>query len=94
MEEILFAPLSKDKLVNEIAARVVELLKQDVVPKTKEEDQEFLTREEVAKMCKVKSLSTLWCWQRQNLLKPSSKAGRKPLYLKKDVINFLRGRSK
>ena len=52
----------------------------------------YLSREEVAAMCKIKSLSTLWAWKEKNLLVPTSRAGRKPLYLKKDVLAFLEGK--
>lgn len=52
-------------------------------------DVEYLTREEVASLCKVKSLSTLWSWRKKKLLIPTSKAGRKPLYLKSEVLAFL-----
>jgi hypothetical protein len=51
--------------------------------------KEHLTRQEVAKMCGVKSMSTLWDWNRKGLLKHYYKAGRKPLYKYEDVIEFL-----
>lgn len=52
----------------------------------------FLNREEVAELCKVKSMTTLWSWKRQGLLVPTHRAGRKPLYLRKDVLNFLKAK--
>ena len=56
------------------------------------EVDEYLTRQETAKLCKINSLSTLWNWKQQKKLIPQQKAGRKPLYLRKDVINFLNGK--
>lgn len=52
-------------------------------------EEYYLTREEVISLCKIKSLSTLWAWKKNGLLVPKYKAGRKPLYLKSDVVDFL-----
>ena len=59
----------------------------EIDPKTKSHNQKenLLDRKEVANLCKVKSLSTLHYWNKQGLLKPTHKAGRKPLYRYEDV---------
>ncbi|WP_417443625.1 helix-turn-helix domain-containing protein [Joostella sp.] len=57
-----------------------------------EEKEEFLTREETAKLCRVKSLTTLWYWCKKGILVPALRSGRKPLYRKSDVINYLEGK--
>ena len=54
--------------------------------------KEFLTRKEVAELCKVKSLSTLWYWKQKGILVPTANAGRKPLYKHSDVIDFLKNK--
>lgn len=64
-----------------------------LISNIKPKQKEFLTRRETADLCNVKSLSTLWNWEKQGLLIPKMKAGRKPLYLRQDVINFLNTKS-
>ena len=59
----------------------------------KPNQKEFLTRQEVAKMCNVKSLATLWNWEQQEKLIPSMYAGKKPLYKREDVVNYLKRKS-
>ena len=51
--------------------------------------KEYLTRQEVAKTCRVRSMNTLWVWNKKGILKPGFRAGRKPLYKYEDVIEFL-----
>ncbi len=52
--------------------------------------KEFLTIQEVAEICNVKSQSTLWNWKQKGKLVPTMKAGKKPLYKRQDVIDFLK----
>lgn len=59
----------------------------------KPNQKEFLTRQEVAKMCNIKSLATLWNWEQKGKLVPTLNAGKKPLYKREDVINFLKNKS-
>lgn len=54
----------------------------------------YLTKKEVMEFCGVTSPSTLWNWKEQGLLVPRARAGRKPLYLREDVLNFLTGNNK
>lgn len=54
----------------------------------------YLTKKEVMELCGIKSKTTLWNWKEKGLLVPRAKAGRKPLYLRSDVIDFLNGTNK
>ena len=74
------------KLLNKLneALRVAQSSKDNNAP-----EKEYLTRQEVVKMCGVRSLSTLWDWNRKGLLEPCASAGRKPLYKYEDVQRFL-----
>ena len=83
-----FTGYTPEELSVLIAERIKEHL-QIENPEIEAKDNKYLTREEVAALCKVKSLSTLWNWKKNGLLLPKAKAGRKPLYLKSEVINFL-----
>lgn len=80
-------------LSQEIALQVIEAVLKELSTaqgnSSSKSEKEYLTREEVASLCKIKSLSTLWSWRKNELLVPTSKAGRKPLYLKSDVLQFL-----
>lgn len=90
MYKVLFTDLSLDELSTAISEKLLAKLSKQVFSTSfKEEKKEFLTANEVAEMCKVKSLSTLWQWRNQGLLIPTARAGRKPLYKYDDVVNFL-----
>jgi len=95
MKDTVFTGISKEELSNFIAAKVIEGIKTFTFLSEQPvnvNSPDLLTAKEVAKICKVKSLSTLWYWRKQGLLVPTSRAGRKPLYKHQDVINFLEGR--
>lgn len=85
MRQIILNTISAEELTDLIAKKISEYLNTE----SSQQDDEFLTREETAKLCKVKSLSTLWFWRKKGILVPHCKAGRKPLYKKQEVINFL-----
>lgn len=92
MKETVFTSIPKEELTNSIANKVLEVIRNwSEAEKSSKNPIQLLTREEVAKLCKVKSLSTLWHWKKQGLLAPTSRAGRKPLYKYEDVIEFLEG---
>ncbi len=55
----------------------------------KENNKPYLTREETAKMCGVRSLTTLHNWKIKGILVPTGKAGRKPLYKRQDVVDYI-----
>lgn len=57
---------------------------------SEEFDDKYLTRDDVLRLCHIKSYSTLWSWKKNGLLIPIAKAGRKVLYSKKDVVEFLK----
>lgn len=52
----------------------------------------YLTSKETMDLCGITSPSTLWNWRTKGMLIPEGRAGRKPLYLRQDVINFLKGK--
>jgi predicted DNA-binding transcriptional regulator AlpA len=87
MEKITIYQLDLDELSNAVAKKVLERINQSIFHS--QEEEKYLSRKEVASLCNVKSLSTLWSWNKKGLLVPKSKAGRKPLYRKSDVIQFL-----
>lgn len=94
MNNTVFTGISKEELSDSIAAKVLEGIKSlSILEEHHKKYPDFLTTKEVADICKVKSLSTLWYWRQQNLLVPTSRAGRKPLYRYEDVIEFLQKRN-
>lgn len=81
--EALFEVIAeKDSIININSIKAI-------ANNVEKEIAEYLTREETANLCKVKSLTTLWNWEKQGLLVPHCNAGRKPLYLREDVNKFL-----
>lgn len=76
----------------------IELLKEQItnlerkVNNLRPPEKLYLTIEETMELCRIKSPSTLWNWKQQGLLVPKARAGRTPLYLREDVLNFLNGK--
>ena len=60
-------------------------------PSTSALGAEYLTREETAVMLNV-SLPTLWRWNRTGLLSNYKDGEAKVVYLKDEVLNFIKGR--
>ncbi|WP_075341182.1 DNA-binding protein [Tenacibaculum agarivorans] len=90
MEKVILSTLSVEELTETLTQKIFALIKSEVKSnpiKTKE--KEILTREETAKLCNIKSLTTLWNWEQDGRLIPAMRAGKKPLYLRQDVLNFL-----
>ncbi|MDB0602200.1 helix-turn-helix domain-containing protein [Tenacibaculum maritimum] len=94
MNKIILSSINKEELVQMLTGAIEEILQN----KKEKEDQRivvskklgnYLTIKEVLEICKVKSKSTLWNWQQKGKLIPKKKSGRKPLYLKQDVEDFL-----
>jgi len=52
-------------------------------------EKKFLTRKETMELCRITSPTSLFNWKQAGKLVPKAKAGRKPLYLRQDVIDFL-----
>ncbi|WP_421808753.1 helix-turn-helix transcriptional regulator [Flagellimonas sp.] len=93
MDKVVLSTFSIDELTEKISQRILAQIKENESKDSKGfEGNEFLTREEVAEMCGVKALSTLWNWSKQGTLIPRARAGRKPLYKYQDVIDFLNGK--
>ena len=91
MKGAFLTGISTEELAEKVARKVLDKIwKKSKANSSKKPD--FLTAQETANLCKIKSLSTLWNWKRQGLLVPTSRAGRKPLYKYEDVIAFLEGR--
>lgn len=94
MKDTVFTGITKEELSSFIAAKVLEGIKSlELQKEGSGSSPDLLTSKEVAEICKVKSMSTLWYWRKQGLLVPTSRAGRKPLYKHQDVIKFLEGRN-
>ena len=90
MNKLVLTQVTVDELIEAITEQLLTKLKEHgFSPSSNEESKEFLTANEVAEMCKVKSLSTIWHWRKQGLLIPELRAGRKPLYKYDDVVSFL-----
>lgn len=94
MSKLILSEYSLDEIVNAIKKVIDEsnLAFQYIPEIQNNQEAVFLTRKETAELCRVNSMSTLWNWKQKGLLIPSSKAGIKPLYLKTDVLNFLKRR--
>lgn len=96
MNDIILSSINKDELVQLFISA-----HKAIIQKEKENEKEsikvdnslgeYLTNNEVLKLCKVKSNSTLLSWRRKGFLVPAKRAGRKPLFLRKDVEDFLNG---
>ena len=94
MNQIILSSIGKDELV-QLFTGVVE----DILQKNSEKEQRklvineelgnYLTIKEVLKICKIQSATTLWNWRKKGKLIPKKKSGKKPLYLRQDVENFL-----
>jgi len=90
MDRVVLSQITVEELTNGIASRLfAQLQEQGLSTTLQKEKKEFLTAQEVAEMCNVKALSTLWNWRKQGLLIPEAQAGRKPLYKYDDVVDFL-----
>lgn len=90
MEKVILSQISVEELTNIITEKLlIHLRNKGFGTSAIEEKKEFLTAKEVADICEVKALSTLWNWRKQGMLIPAARAGRKPLYKYDDVVNFL-----
>ena len=90
MNKLVLTQVTIDELTAAITEQLLTKLKEfGFSASSNEEIKEYLTADEVAEICKVKSLSTLWHWRKQGLLIPEARAGRKPLYKYDDVVSFL-----
>ena len=74
---------------NRAASKVEESICNDVRPSVCDEER-FLTREEVAKLLHV-DYSTLWRWNKLNILCPNKVGPRRVMYKYSDVLKKLNG---
>lgn len=90
MNKLILSQISVEELAEIMKQKLNEALREAQSSKdSKEPNKKYLTRQEVAKMCRVKSLTTLWDWDKKGILKPSLRSGRRPLYKYEDVQRFL-----
>ncbi|QQY81860.1 helix-turn-helix domain-containing protein [Tamlana sp. s12] len=99
MEQVVLTSIDLNELVQLLTKNIEDIIlnKKEVVINqvvNTEQKSEYLTRKEVAEICKVTSLTTLWNWEQKGKLVPKRKAGKKPLYLRQDVENFLKGNNR
>jgi len=99
MKQIFLTSIGKDELVQIFTVVIEDAIKRHNKTEQekvviKEELGDNLTRKEVLALCKIKSLATLWNWKQKGKLVPKKKAGKKPLYLRQDVEDFLKGINK
>lgn len=96
MKQVVLASIDLNELVQLLTNNIEDIIlnKKEVVIKqvvNAQQKSEYLTRKEVAEICKVSSLTTLWNWEQKEKLVPKRKAGKTPLYLREDVEAFLQG---
>lgn len=96
MKQVILTSIQVDELVQLLSIKIVEAIKdkkelESVKTVYIERKPDYLTRKETAELCKVSSPTTLWNWEQQGKLVPKRKSGKKPLYLRKDVEEFLKG---
>ena len=97
MDKIILTSISIEELINAISIEVSNIINKKETSETATPIQNtqisnFLTRKETLELCKIKSLTTLWNWEQSEKLVPKMKAGKKPLYHRQDVIEFLKRR--
>lgn len=86
-EIIQIENINADDFKDEIIRGVIIALKDLILPISNNEEEQLLTREQIAKMLSV-SLVTLWSWDKNNILQ-SYRIGNKVRYKKSDVFNAL-----
>ncbi len=96
MKQVVLTSIDLNELVQLLTKNIEDVIlkKKEVVIKqvvNTKQKSEYLTRKEVAEICKVTSLTTLWNWEQKGKLVPKRKSGKKPLYLRRDVEEFLKG---
>lgn len=87
MSNIQFIQTTPEQLKEQIAESIKEQLKQFVKENSEKPIEEYLTRNEVAKLLKV-DLSTIHNWCRKGKLKPYG-IGARVYFLKSDIDNCL-----
>lgn len=93
MEKLILTQVSVNELLDSLIENLLPRLEKIILENKEQESKDYLTAEEVAEMCNIKSLSTLWNWKDKGVLVPEARAGRKPLYKYQDVIDYLENKS-
>jgi len=98
MKNVVLTSIDLNELVQLLVSHIEEVIskRQEVIVKQVVVDEPWdkhLTKKQVAEICKVSSLTTLWNWEQSGKLVPRRKAGKSPLYLREDVEAFLKGDS-
>ncbi|WP_165852184.1 helix-turn-helix domain-containing protein [Chryseobacterium pennae] len=83
--------MTKDELMQDFEQVVRKVVNQMQVDRQTSKDEKLaLTRDETAELLDV-SLTTLHNWNKQGILKPSAKVGKRVYYSKDEVLARLRG---
>ena len=89
MTKLILTQVSVNELIEALVKILLPRLEQIIISSKEGKKKEYLTTEEVAELCNIKSPSTLWNWKEKGVLVPIARAGRKPLYKYQDVIDYL-----
>ena len=84
MESILLNGINLSD-IKKVLREVLEEKSNDFAKPVKSEDQEYLTRKEVAKLLKI-SLTTLNDWSKQGIVQ-AYRIGNRVLYKKKEIVD-------
>lgn len=93
-EENQFIVMTKSDfmdLLNDLAKNLAATSTNDDKTSTSSSSDEYLTREQVASMLGA-SFTTLWRWNNMGLLVNYKDGERKVVYLRSDVLNFIKSR--
>lgn len=93
MTKLILTQVSVNELIETLIKILLPRLEQIILSSKEGNKKEYLTTEEVAELCNIKSPSTLWNWKEKGVLIPVARAGRKPLYKYQDVIDYLENKS-
>ena len=94
MNNIALLSFTLEELSESVARILVDFNKKESTLKVnsiEKKEKLYLSSREVAEMCNIKSKTTLWNWKKKGILIPRASAGRKPMYLRSDVLDFLNG---
>lgn len=82
--------LTKEELMQDFEQIVRKVVNQMQVEQVSKDEKHTYTRDETAELLDV-SLTTLHNWNKQGILKPSAKVGKRVYYSKDEVLSRLKG---
>ena len=82
--------ISADDLRTFFAEVAQEVMNKEKAAQAARNADETMTQKEVCKFLNI-SKSTLWRWERDNYLRPSTRMGARPMYLKSEVERIKKG---